>query len=302
MAYYRKSQKTSVQSGRKFKKSGTYSKKPYKRNRVAAIAKPMKTLIQSVEHKIQGTRQHDITPTQIQNGARCYAIHTVNTVNNAGSNPTFEGIDSLSFPKGDNRNNRTGEKMYLKDTYLLATLRMNENYQSGSLTAAEFIDLANFQNTEFRAIAFQIKANGRTTGAIPNAGQQLFLAPDGSEVGEYVNGIRGDDLMIMPVNKKRFQVYMDKRFTLNPPVQVVTGSSGGGGQVFMLGRKSFMDLRCKVGHNRIVHFGQASGTSNEPSSGNNNVYFVVYATSSVRTAFQDNWKIDVSYSTTALDN
>jgi len=294
MGYYPKKSTTTK------KKSTTTKRKYYPKK--PSVSKTLRAMAISVEHKVQGHREYDIQPSAIQTGSRCYSVNVVNTANNSGSNPTFQAINSLSFPKGDGRNNRTGEKMYFKDTFFRACVRMKENYQVGSLTNAEAISIANFQNTEFRMIIFQIKDQGRTTGAIPNAGQQLFLAPDGAEVGQNVSGIRGSDLMIMPTNKKRYVILKDVRFLLHPPTQIVTGSTGGGGQVHMTGKRSFKDITCKLSHNSIVHFGQASGNSNEPSSGNNNVYVSVFATNSVKTDFQDNWEMDASFTTTALDN
>lgn len=138
------------------------------------------------------------------------------------ANSVFTPMNLFSFPKGDNNNERTGDYMFLKKSHLKMEIQMLPTNSSVSLQGLQ-------STTQFRFMIVKANRKYNKLGVSPIAGSSLFLTTENDQFGF---GIAGQPStastfsnMSQPINKRKWIVYKDTKFTLSTPAQQFTDTS-----------------------------------------------------------------------------
>lgn len=220
----------------------------------------------------------------IQTLAKPYTVKYVlgNGVPGTYSSPHWTAVEGLSITQGDGRNQRIGQSVYLKHTKGTVTIDMPTMVAGGS------------RPMEFRMIAFRRRQRGSPTGVSPDPDQALFHDISGNEIGDFTGGIRGIDLMNLPVNKDNYTVFMDKKFTLGPDASVESS----GASITGTNYPSTVTIPFTFNHERKVTWFDGGI---DPSDYDGRFNIVIYASSVGRLEASAGWTANLRASTEFLD-
>lgn len=130
-------------------------------------------------------------------------------------NSMFLPMDLFNFPKGDSNTERNGDYMYIKKAHVKFEIQMMP--QAG----LDFNQLNS--TTEFRMMIVKANRKYNKLGNSPVAGNSLFLTTTNDDFGFGVPGGASTASvfanMQQPIDKRRWLVYKDQRFTLSTPAQ-----------------------------------------------------------------------------------
>ncbi len=180
---------------------------------------------QSVENKIQGLRAiYDGQPKSQQSTFTgplyyynaCLGKPASTWIGpSGGGTPNYTGLEGFTWGQGVGSDQRIGRYLYFKHTTAQLRLNMTPVVESGS-------------PTQFRIVVFKAKRNAAfgTSGGNPN--NDLFLNNSGTPIGLNVVSVantRSFEFMNMLVNKRNYNVYMDKKVVLQPTLAAIQGGS-----------------------------------------------------------------------------
>lgn len=117
-----------------------------------------------------------------------------------------EPLGSMVVTQGTGNNQRVGSWAYLKKTHMTISIDMKPNTVTGQTEA-----------TEFRFIVVKAKPASRQFGSTYTPDSTLFYDTSGSEFGPDSTGIKGADIQLQPINKRRWSIFYHKKFILVPP-------------------------------------------------------------------------------------
>lgn len=188
--------------------------------------------------------QNEALPGAIQTGAKAYWKGFVVGTRppSWASGPTDLG--GIACQKGVDANQRIGNYIYLNHTLINLNIDMKLNS-----------DVAPPQ--EFRVIVFRQRREAMPAGINPDPSQTLFKKEDGSDVGHGTGGINGTDLMLQPLNKEKWIIVRDTKFTLQKPDHG-DHSFGNGGY------KNMKNFRFNLGYKKKAHYESANLPTNVP--------------------------------------
>lgn len=198
------------------------------RKRTATTKAVSKVLQNFSENKFQGTNVDCSIPVAKPVGTQPISYHFFNTGNQLTGPMAAEfaapqgPLDLFTFAIGDNNDQRTGNYMYIKKSHMKFEVQMLPGLDitpNPGLTAT----------TDFRLLVIKANRKYNELGNSPDAGASLFLNTQNDEFG-YDSATATTFLsMSQPVNKRKWLVYRDQKFTLSPPA--TESSSGVPGEV-----------------------------------------------------------------------
>lgn len=193
------------------------SRKRYSKNR--AVSRQQATY---GENKFKGSNNSCLTPVPKPAGSQPLTYVFQNASNSiAGVLPEFTNARAMglySFPKGDDNNERNGDYMYIRQSYLKLEVQMlpvDTDQLPATLNAT----------TDFRLMIVKANRKYNPLTKFPDPGQKLFLDTENNGFGYDDTTASSFEYMNQPINKRDFIVYADKRFTLSPPSVVLDDST-----------------------------------------------------------------------------
>lgn len=199
----------------------------------------------------------------------------------------WNALGGISTFQGDRAQERTGNYIYLNKTHLTFQIDMRaRNNEECSVQ-------------EFRVILFKTRRATSPVAKFPEPVRELFLDEIGNPFGHETVGKTGNDLMLQPLNKRQFVVFMDKRFLLSPQL-VNNGQFEGYNSKYASYKRipmnCFHKIKCRI------PLPQDPG---QPAFPSNYDYFygvAIYARPVEPTTPADTWLVSARGSTTFMDS
>lgn len=177
-----------------------------------------KTINDMSENKFQGFSVDCALPVVKPAGTQPISYYFYNAGNalTQPGNSMFVPMNLFDFPKGDNSNERTGDYMFIKKSHLKIEIQM--------LPTTSTVPVQGFQSTtQFRFMLVKANRKFNKLGESPIAGNSLFLTTENDQFGFGVPGGVSTATtfanMSQPINKRKWLVYKDTKFTLSTPAQ-----------------------------------------------------------------------------------
>ena len=173
------------------------------------IAKSINNL---AENKFQGYTGDCLQPQAKPAGAQPISYHLLNTGGPLSGLPLFTPMNLYNFPQGDGNTERNGNYLYLKKTHLKLEIQMLPTSVAAPLQTLNSV-------TEFRLMIVKANRKYNKLGNSPVPDNSLFLNTQNDQFGlDDVNSTTFVNMQ-QPINKRKWLVYMDQRFTLSPPAK-----------------------------------------------------------------------------------
>lgn len=191
------------------------SKSRYTLNR--AIAKQINNM---TENKFQGYTGDCLQPVAKPGGGQPISYHLFNTGASIGILPDFVPMNLFNFPIGDGNTERNGNYLFVKKTHLKMEIQM---LPTSNAPAAGAPGLNS--TTEFRLMIVKANRKYNKLGSSPRPSDSLFLNTQNDQFG--INDTNSTTFINMnqPINKRKWLVYKDMRFTLTPPAREAVDDS-----------------------------------------------------------------------------
>lgn len=187
-----------------------------------------KALSNFSENKFQGVNIDCSLPVNKPSGSQPISYHFFNAGHQLTGPMGTEfaspqgPLNLFTFPQGDANDERSGNYMYIKKSHIKFEVQMLPNEDitpNPGLTST----------VDFRLIVVKANRKYNELGASPDAGNSLFLNTQNDEFGYDGNVATTFLNMAQPINKRKWLVYRDQRFTLSPPA--TQNSSGVPGEL-----------------------------------------------------------------------
>lgn len=118
----------------------------------------------------------------------------------------FSALGGMAVAQGTSTNQRVGQWAYLTK----ATATLSLDVKPNTLTN-------DTEPIEFRVILFKAKAGSRQFGTTYTPDATLMYNTSGQEFGPQSTGITATDVMLQPLNTRRWSIYKHHKFILSPP-------------------------------------------------------------------------------------
>jgi len=219
--YNKSNKKYKPKKSKKYKSSSVPSRLRVSTTR-AVVNKQISTALRNYgESKFRGYNNSCIDPESKPNGNQPLSYYFYNTgegLNQTGNN-MFYPMELFNFPKGDNATERNGDYMYIKKTHLKMELQMIPQSSTGDLVNG------NSSTTSFRFMVVKANRKYNKLGNSPIAAESLFITEENEEFGFSNPSQPVFSNMYQPINKRKWLVYRDQRFTLSTPAQEYVDTS-----------------------------------------------------------------------------
>ena len=167
------------------------------------------------ENKFQGFAGGCLPPQAKPLGSQPITYQFLNSSNALSlALPEYTPMNLFYFPQGDQNDQRTGDYMYLRQSYLKLEIQMlpvDTDSTAPTLNAT----------TDFRFMVVKANRKNNPYGKFPDPGGKLFLNTQNDAFGYDDTSASVFQSMNQPINKRDFLVYCDKKFTLSPPSSVL---------------------------------------------------------------------------------
>jgi len=187
------------------------SRARFSRSRLALTTAVSRVLQNNAESKFKGFEVECSEPVAIPAAVQPISYHFFNTGKSlAATLPEFTPLDMFRFAQGDGNAERIGNSMYIKN----GMIHMNIQ----TLPKTELATISGDQPLiEFRLMMVKANRKFNPLGEFPDPGESLFLTPGNNSFG-YDDTQATHNFKLQPINKRKWLVYCDKRFTLSYPV------------------------------------------------------------------------------------
>jgi hypothetical protein len=189
----------------------------------------------------------------------------------------YNALGSMVVSQGAAAGERVGAYAYLKKTHMTISIDMKPNTSSASS-----------EPCTFRVIKFIARPSMREFGTSYTPSTSLMYDTSGNEIGPDSSGITGADLMLQPLNRKRW-ICEQRTFTLSPP----SGTSGSINSKYP--SRKVLTFNCPFW--KKCKFNAAS----EPQDVNTKYGLIVIATSHAKFQDADRWELNLRGTTTFND-
>lgn len=170
------------------------------------------------ENKFQGYTGDCLLPQTKPAGTQPISYHLLNTGGAITSLPLFVPMNLYNFPQGDSNTQRNGNYLYLKKTHIKLEVQMLTTSVAAPLQTLNSV-------TDFRLMVVKANRKYNKLGSSPLPDNSLFLNTQNDQFGINDTGSTTFVNMQQPINKRKWLVYMDKRFTLSPPAKEAIDSA-----------------------------------------------------------------------------
>jgi len=116
----------------------------------------------------------------------------------------FNALGGCALAQGTGAQQRVGSYAYLKKGTLTMSIDMKPNTTSNS-----------GEPCEFRVIMFKARPSARQFGQTYTPDNTLFLNTSGNEIGTATSGVKGADMMLQPLNARRWNILRQQKFILS---------------------------------------------------------------------------------------
>lgn len=213
------SRKISAKRGRVFAKYGaarrrSYASKYLRRPTRLRGSRMQYALNRAVGKVINGITENKLVPVNpinessgipIQLGAIAYYKGFVLGGIPGGWDTSLENLGGTTIPQGTSDGQRIGDSVYLRKTHLMIEIEAQTAYQQCI-------------PKEFRVVIVKSRQANVPAGLTVYPQNSLFLNNSGEAFGYATSGVNGSDLMLQPINKRNWSVFMDRKFMLSNPV------------------------------------------------------------------------------------
>lgn len=168
------------------------------------------------ESKYRGVREDCLSTVAKPFGTvRPMSYIFLNTgVSVSATHPEFiTPLNLFTFPKGTNGDQRVGEYMYLKKTHI----KLNVQCLPIGFAGSEQPDVSLNSPVDCRLMVVKANRKNNKYGSSPSPAASLFLNTENGQFGYNETTGSINLLMSQPINKRKFIVYRDMKFTLAPP-------------------------------------------------------------------------------------
>jgi len=181
------------------------------RKRTALTTAVSKALSDNAENKFRGFEIECKPPVSIPSGIQPISYHFFNTGKSlAAALPEYNALDMFKFNQGDGESERIGNSMYIKNGYMTMNIQTLPFTEFGTISGDQPL-------IEFRLMLVKANRKYNPLGEFPDPGKQLFLTPGNNSFG-YDDSQATHNFKLQPINKRKWLVYKDQRFTLSYPV------------------------------------------------------------------------------------
>jgi len=191
------------------------------RKRTALTKAVSKVLEDNAENKFKGFEVECSPPVPIPAGVQPISYHFFNTGRPLTvALPEFSPLDMFKFPQGTGQSERIGNSMYIKSGMIHMNIQTLPLTELGTITGDQPL-------IEFRLMMVKANRKYNALGSFPDPGESLFLTPGNNSFG-YDDTQATHNFKLQPINKRKWLVYRDQRFTLSYPVvdQRLVGTPG----------------------------------------------------------------------------
>lgn len=232
-----KGPKITLQTARILRQSANYfktkkgsalpSRARVSKKRMTAAKSVSKALANFSENKFQGITIDCSIPVGKPAGTQPISYHFFNTGNQLTGPMATEfaapqgPLDLFTFAQGDANDQRTGNYMYIKKAHMKFEIQMLPEI---GLTPTQLNS-----TLDFRLMIVKANRKYNELGNSPDAGLSLFLTTQNDEFGYDSVAAQAFPYMAQPINKRKWLVYRDQKFTLSPPA--TESASGVPGEV-----------------------------------------------------------------------
>lgn len=164
------------------------------------------------ENKFQGYTGDCLLPQAKPAGSQPISYHLLNTGGPLTGLPLFTPMNLYQFPQGDGNTERNGNYLYIKKTHLKLEVQMLPTTVKAPLQTLNSV-------TEFRLMIVKANRKYNKLGSSPLPDNSLFLNTQNDQFGINDTGSTTFVNMRQPINKRKWLVYKDMRFTLSPPAK-----------------------------------------------------------------------------------
>lgn len=214
--------------------------------------------------------QNDVAPNAIQTGAKAFFKgFVVGTIPSSWSSTGVNNLGGIFCEKGVESYERVGNYIYLNHT--LVNLNIDTK-----------INATDAPPMEFRVIVFRQRRQAMPAGINPDPAQSLFKNESGTDAGHLTSGINGTDLMLQPLNKEKWIVVRDQKFTLQKPAKASEPMGNGP-------YGNMKNFRLNLGYRRKAHYETANLPTNVPY----HYGIFIYARSIDKTINANNWECNL---------
>jgi len=208
--YVRKGSKGVRRSTRKG--SSLPSRVRVSRTRTALTSAVSKAISDNAENKFRGFEVECAPPIAIPSPTQQpISYHLFNTGKSlAAALPEFTPLDMFRFNQGDGASERIGSSMFIKNGYINMNIQTLPFTEFGTITGDQPL-------IEFRLMLVKANRKYNPLGEFPDPGETLYLTPGNNTFG-YDDSQATHNFKLQPINKRKWLVYKDQRFTLSYPV------------------------------------------------------------------------------------
>jgi len=199
-------------SWRRYKSRASRFRGP-SRARAEATMAVSKAMANYAENKFQGSKINALMPVSKPAGTQPIKYHFINTSKSiAGLLPEFANpMNLFRYERGDGAGDRDGDYLYVRNSAL--TLQVQANSIDDDVGTANGLN----NDLQFRMMIVKSNKKYQPFASTADPGNNLFLSVENKPFGYDQTGQNTFDYMVQPINKRRWIVYCDKKFTLSPP-------------------------------------------------------------------------------------
>ena len=201
-----------------YKKKNLPSRLRVSKTRYSKTKQLAKILANYGENKYQGYSNVCTDPVpKPGSGQQPISYQFFNSSVALANNPEFNPMGLFKFQQGDGNDQRIGNYMYVRGSTINCEIQMMPTTSASDTSSL-------LPQTDFRVLCVKANRKFDNLGKSPNPADSLFLTTFNNTFGYSSATPSTYEYMSQPVNKRKWLVYKDYRFTLNTPVLESTGS------------------------------------------------------------------------------